>query len=114
MIILKCIVGISNSLAEVVTNTYQSEGTRFMMSRSLFLQKEKFVLTCVCAITLSLIGTFYLQQTTFENIMAKEEIDHHEQFLILPQWQCFQCFSIIILSFMESSSASYLLYVGNG
>ena len=40
-----------------------------------------------------------LQQTTFEIILANEEIAHNEQFLYLPQW--FQLYSIIILSFIE-------------
>ena len=36
-----------------------------------------------------------------ENIVANEEIVHHEQFLLLPQ--CFQLHSIIVLSFIEVS-----------
>ena len=41
-----------------------------------------------------------VQQTTFENIMAKEEISQNEQFLLLPQ--CFQCeifFTFLYLGF---------------
>ena len=63
-----------------------------------------------------------LQQTTFENIVAKEEIAHNEQFLLLSP--CFQRCSIIVLSFKVSlqlssgmflkSSAADLLYVGKG
>ena len=40
-----------------------------------------------------------LQQTTFENIETKEEIACNEQFLVLRQ--CFQLFSIIIVTFIE-------------
>ena len=43
----------------------------------------------------------YIEQTTFENIIAKEEILHNEPFLPLPQ--CFQLCLIIILSFNEMS-----------
>ena len=39
------------------------------------------------------------QQTTFENIMAKSEIAHDEQFLVWPQ--CFQLYLTIKLSFMD-------------
>ena len=57
----------------------------------------------------------------FENIVAKGEIDHDEQFLIWPQ--CFHIDLTIRLSFMEikvsvslfsKSSALNLLYVGKG
>ena len=41
----------------------------------------------------------FLQQTTFEIIIAKGEIIHNEQFIHLPHR--FQLYSIIILSFME-------------
>ena len=61
-------------------------------------------------------------QTTFENIVAKGEIAHDEQFLHLPQ--CFQLYLIIKGPFMEisqcfarmfsKSSAADLLYVGKG
>ena len=56
--------------------------------------------------------------TTFETIVNKGEIAHHEQFLYMRH--CFQLYSIIILSFMEishtltMSSAGDLLYVGKG
>ena len=40
-----------------------------------------------------------MQQTTFENIWAKGEIAHNEQFLNLPQ--CFKLYSMIKLSFIE-------------
>ena len=60
-----------------------------------------------------------LQQTTFENTVAKGEIVHYEQFLHLPQ--CFQLYLIIQLSFIEifhvfaymfwKSSAADLMYV---
>ena len=40
-----------------------------------------------------------LQQTTFENLLAKEEIVHDEQFLLLPK--CFLLYSIIGLLFIE-------------
>ena len=59
---------------------------------------------------------------TFENIEAKGEIAHDEQFLLWPQ--CFQLYLTIELSFMEifqvfvtiflKSSAADLLYVGKG
>ena len=39
------------------------------------------------------------QQTTFINIVTKEEIAQNEQFLLLSQ--CLQLFLIIKLSFME-------------
>ena len=41
----------------------------------------------------------HLQQTTFENIVAKGEIDHDEQFPIFPQ--CFQLNLMFKLSFIE-------------
>ena len=60
-----------------------------------------------------------LQQTTFENIVTKEE---NEQFLLLPQR--FQLFSVIIPTFIElffvfakmisKSSDAELLYEGKG
>ena len=40
-----------------------------------------------------------LQQMTFENIAAKGEIAHDDQFLLLPQ--CFQLYLIITLSFAD-------------
>ena len=40
-----------------------------------------------------------LQQMTFENIVAKGEIAHHEQFLILPL--CFQIYAIILFSTLK-------------
>ena len=59
-----------------------------------------------------------LQQTTFENIVTKEEIAQNEQFLLLPQ--CFQfCFSKYTLIYRDfyicvhmfpKSSAAYLWY----
>ena len=42
-----------------------------------------------------------LQQTTFENIVAKGEIAHDEQFLLLQQ--CFQFNAIFICLFLEIS-----------
>ena len=39
-----------------------------------------------------------MQQTTFENIVTKEEISQNEQFLPLPQ--CFQLLSVNIPSFI--------------
>ena len=73
----------------------------------------------LCALlTLSHLQT-HLQQTTFENIMAKGEIAHDEQFPLFPQ--CFQLYLMIKLSFMElfhifaiifsKSSAAELSYV---
>ena len=41
----------------------------------------------------------HLQQTTFENVVAKGEIAHDELFHILPQ--CFQLYLMFKLSFME-------------
>ena len=41
----------------------------------------------------------HLQQTTFENIVAKGEIAHDEQFFLCPQ--CFILYLTIKLSFME-------------
>ena len=49
-------------------------------------------------LTLSNLQT-HLQQTTFQNIMVKEEIACSEPFLLFPQ--CFQLFSKIKLSFIE-------------
>ena len=43
--------------------------------------------------------TKHLQQTSFENIVAKGEISLNDQFLLLPQFV--QLFSINILSFLE-------------
>ena len=40
-----------------------------------------------------------LQQTTFENIVAKGEIAHNKQFLLRPQ--CFQLYLTIKLSLMD-------------
>ena len=40
-----------------------------------------------------------LQQTTFKSIVAKGEIAQNEQFLLLSQ--CFQLFSVIILSLLK-------------
>ena len=40
-----------------------------------------------------------LQQTTFENIVAKGESAHDEQFLLFPQY--FQLYSMIKHSFVE-------------
>ena len=64
----------------------------------------------------------HLQQTNFENIVAKGEIAQNEQFHHLPL--CFQLFSVPILSFIEcchvfawlftKSSAADLFYVGKG
>ena len=47
-----------------------------------------------------------VQQTTFENIGTKVEIAQNEQFLLLQQ--CFQLFSVIIPSFIESFHALVL------
>ena len=75
------------------------------------------------SLTLSHIIPFLatLQQTTFENIGANGYFAQDEQFLLLPQ--CFQLYSIITLSLVESfdiytemfenSSNADLLYVGN-
>ena len=59
---------------------------------------------------------------TFENVVAKGEIAHHEQFHLWPQR--FQLYLTIKLSFMDilqifvtmfsKSSAADLLYVGKG
>ena len=64
----------------------------------------------------------HLQQTNFENIEAKEEIAYDDQFLLWPQ--CFQLYSVIVLSFMKmfnvfdymfsESPAADLLYEGKG
>ena len=56
-----------------------------------------------------------LLHTTFENIMAKGEIAHNEQFPLWPQ--CFQLFLMIKLSFIEIfhvfvNRIAELLYVG--
>ena len=61
-----------------------------------------------------------LPQNLFLNIVAKGEITHAEQYLLLAQ--CFQIYSLIVLSFIErfhifelissTSSAADLLYVG--
>ena len=62
------------------------------------------------------------QQTTYENILAKGEIAHDEQFL---HWsQCFQLYLTSKLSFVvifqvcvtmfSKSSAAYVLYVEKG
>ena len=68
----------------------------------------------------------YLQQTTFEDIVAKEEIAHNNEQFLFSWPQYFQLFSIIILShihrrlFMYFScifsklSAADLLFVGKG
>ena len=71
--------------------------------------------TCRCILT-------HLKQTTLENIVAKGEIDHDEQFLLWPQ--CVQLYLTIKLSFMEifhvfvdmfpKASAADLMYVGKG
>ena len=63
-----------------------------------------------------------LQQTTFENIVAKGEIAHDEQFILLSQ--CFQLNSIIniqlkhfLLNFVKmfsKSSAAECLDLGKG
>ena len=50
-----------------------------------------------------------MQETTFKNIMAKEEIAQNEQFLLLPQY--FQLCLIVKLSFIEICSF-FVLYVG--
>ena len=64
----------------------------------------------------------HLQQTTFENIVARDEIAQNKQFLLLSQ--CFQLYLITLLSFFEilhvfpsmfqMSYAAELLYVGKG
>ena len=63
-----------------------------------------------------------LQQTIFENIVAKGGFALIKQFLLLPK--CFQLFIIIVLSFIEiyhifakmysKSSTADFLYVGKG
>ena len=68
---------------------------------------------------LHLTLNFHLQ-TTFENIVAKGEIAHDEQFLLWPQ--CFQLYLTVKLSFKEilqvfftmfsKSFAADLVYVG--
>ena len=65
-----------------------------------------------------------VQQMTFENIVAKEEIAHDKLYIFLVLPQCLYLNSIIVLSFRESvlifdkmftkSSAVDLLYVGKG
>ena len=61
------------------------------------------------------------QQTTFENIVAKDKIAHDEQFLLWPQ--CFQIYFTIKLSLesfqvcvtmFSKSSAADVMYVGKG
>ena len=47
----------------------------------------------------------YLQQTTFENIMAKGEIAHDEQFLHFPQ--CFQLYTFNSRDFPNFSSMCF-------
>ena len=63
----------------------------------------------------------HLQQTAFENIVAKGEIAQKEQSLLLPQ--SFEFFSVIIPSFsvfrnefymLSKSSAGDTTYVGKG
>ena len=64
----------------------------------------------------------FWQRTNIENIVAKGEIAHDEQFHLWPQ--CFQLYLTIKLSFMEifqvfvtmytKSSAADLLYVDKG
>ena len=39
-------------------------------------------------------------QTAFENIVGKEEIARHEQFLLFPH--CFQCNQIIVSPFVNT------------
>ena len=46
---------------------------------------------------------------TFENIVAKNEIAHYEQFLLLPQ--CFQLYLIIKPLFMEIFPVSEKVYM---
>ena len=50
----------------------------------------------------------HLQQTTFENIVAKGEMAHDEQFHLLSQ--SFQLYLIIKLSFMEIFHAFANMY----
>ena len=50
-----------------------------------------------------------LQQTTFENIVTKEEIARNEHFLLFPQ--CFQLYSIIKLLIIEIFSVICLLQI---
>ena len=47
----------------------------------------------------------HLQQTTLENIVAKGEIVQNKQFLLLPQ--CFQLYSVIIPSILETFHILY-------
>ena len=60
----------------------------------------------------------HLQHTTFEDIVAKGEITHNEQIILLPQ--CFQLFSLIYRQFhyfartFLKSSAADLLNGGKG
>ena len=52
----------------------------------------------------------HLQQTSFKNIMTKEEFAHDEQFLLLPQC-CYNSYSFILPSVMEvfhSNASSFL------
>ena len=66
--------------------------------------------------------TYKISDVNFEIIVTKGEIAHNEQFLHLPQ--CFQLYSIIILSIkgifnscvgmFSNPSAADLLYVGEG
>ena len=48
-----------------------------------------------------------LQQSTSENIVANGEIDHNEEFLLLPQ--CFQHYSKIMFSFIGSFHILYYM-----
>ena len=51
-----------------------------------------------------------LQKTTFENIVTKGEIDHDEPFFLLPQ--CFQLYSIMVLSFnFFASMFPFLMWI---
>ena len=47
-----------------------------------------------------------LQQTIFENSVAKEEIAHDEQFLLLPQ--CVHLYTIIILACVQNFHIFYI------
>ena len=63
-----------------------------------------------------------MKQMTFENILAKEEIAHDEQFLLLPQCLPFLVidyqFKFRVLPFLDKicskSFAADLLYLGKG
>ena len=60
---------------------------------------------CICSLPFPIYRSF---QTTFENIVAKGEIAHDEQFLLWPQY--FQLYLMIKLSFMEIFQVFFTMF----